>query len=212
MKKRNITYVTLILVSVICILLQAAGCAAKQPAAAEIAETTVTEIELEAAGASTSDLQTTAAPETTNQTEPPAAEETEPPTTAPAVTQPAATQPAATQPVGNQPTADTTPTTPKPTDPQPTDPQPTDPQPTGCQHDWVTTHHDAVEHREYGEQCVCGYTAWGAGCTDVIIAHINSFDNLEAFDYHGGYHTTSRWVTDQAAYDETVCSKCGAVQ
>lgn len=107
------------------------------------------------------------------------------------------------------------PTEPSPPEPAPTVPIPTEPQPTEpavCTHDWQCVHHDEEGHWLAGIICDCGWTVYGS--PDEVVAawnaHSASFPPGESLFEHGGYGSIDEWIVDVPAYDEWVCSYCGA--
>lgn len=76
-------------------------------------------------------------------------------------------------------------------------------------HVWVHHHEDEVGHEIGNLACRCGAIFYSV---DEWGAHVDSFDNLEALMYHGGYATGSTWIVDTPARDWDECSVCGAIK
>ena len=152
------------------------------------------------------------------------------PTTVPTTEPTQATAPTAPVVKPTEPTKPSEPvvTPTKPVTPtQPTTPAPTQP---AHVHTWTTVHHDEVGHYEdvviqeaYDEQVGKGQevcNACGARFGDATSVGMHIFDVHEG---NSGYHheswyetihhdavTEKRYIVDTAAYDEKVCSECGA--
>lgn len=130
--------------------------------------------------------------------------------------------PTPTVPKATQPETEPTVTTPAPSETEPTNPEPTQPEtkptvpatkptePTGCAHDRNTIHHKEKGHWKAGIVCDCGWTIYGNA--DELIskwnAHSASYPAEEALFEHGGYGSADKWIVDEPAYDEWVCSLC----
>lgn len=156
----------------------------------------------------------------TTATEPTTAPTTEPttePTQATAPTEPA-----------TKPTEPTQATEPVTTPTQPTTPAPTQP---AHVHSWTTVHHDEVGH--YEDVVVKAAYYEEINSRDVVVCNVcgAQFGDVESCWYHisdvhdafGSYRvdtisdkvyheavTEKRYILDSAAYDERVCSECGA--
>ena len=136
----------------------------------------------------------------------------------------------ATEPT-TEPTQATAPAT-KPTEPVVTPTQPTTPAPTqpAHVHTWTTVHHDKVGHYEdvvikaaYDEQVGKGQEVCnecGARFEDATSVGMHIIDVHEGYGsyyadswqetIHHAAVTERRYIVDSAAYDEKVCSECGA--
>lgn len=108
---------------------------------------------------------------------------------------------------------ETEPANPEPTQPEtkPTVPESKPTEPTGCTHDWKAIHHKEKGHWKAGIVCDCGWTVYGNA--DELVskwnAHSASYSAEDALFEHGGYGSADKWILDEPAYDEWVCSLCG---
>lgn len=101
-------------------------------------------------------------------------------------------------------------------------------------HSWTTVHHDATGHYEtttvtdkesYDEWIFDGYECLGCGkifmdvneltfhdCDHSVANTDTSTDHEHSVHHDAVTHQSQVWVVDSNAYDETVCSTCGAKQ
>ncbi len=163
------------------------------------------------------------------ETEPVATEpvETEPVATEPEVTKSEETKPVETKPVETKP-AETKPVETKPAETKPVETKPVETKPVVTEpiheHTWVpvTVHHDETGHYEKTYEtrtvikCKCGQIFY-----DSASCEAHSFPFKEDGCTKSGsieemqVETGSKWVVDQAAWDEVVgytCSECGATK
>lgn len=113
------------------------------------------------------------------------------------------------------PVVPTEPIVPDPTDP--VDPDPTEPP---HEHKWEHHHHDEVGH--WGEgKFVCTVCGWTCSESEAEAVGLNLIQywglyhqeimyDVDTENQHS-YRTDADWVVDQEAYDEWVCTECGAV-
>lgn len=76
-------------------------------------------------------------------------------------------------------------------------------------HNWVNHHEDEVKHQEFKCVCQCGAQF---GSESEWIAHVHSYDNLEALTNHGHWGSVPFWIVDVPARDWDECSVCGATK